>query len=73
MPTSISRLKGKILAIMDDYDNIAPADKAAARDDFSQKLATAIVEEIKEAQINYVSGLANGAGAVTGTFNHTIS
>lgn len=73
MATDITRLKNKIVAIMDDYDNISPDDKAAAREDFSLKLATAIVEEIKSLSIVYNTGLVSPSGAVTGTFNNTVS
>ncbi|MBU7577072.1 MAG: hypothetical protein KAF40_03330 [Flavihumibacter sp.] len=71
--TSIERLKKKILAAKDDHDAITPEEKAAAREDFATKLATAIVEEIKEAKINYTGGLLVGSTAVTGVINHTVS
>lgn len=71
--TSIERLKNKILEASDDYDAITPEQKATAREDFATKLATAIVEEIKEAKINYSGGLFVGSTAVTGVINHTVS
>lgn len=73
MPLSEVRLSGKIEAIMDDYDNITPAEKAVKRKDFADKLALAIIEEIKEAKVNYSAGLTAGANSVIGVFNHTIS
>jgi hypothetical protein len=73
MPTNITRLKTKILAILDDYDTITPEQKADARDDFATKLATAIVEEMKELQIVYTGGLVAGSTPVTGTLTHTVS
>lgn len=35
-------------------------------------IAGAIIDEIKEADVIYTTGLTNAAGAVTGTFIHTI-
>lgn len=73
MPTSVARLAGKITDSLDDYDNIAPADKAAARADFANKLATAIIDEIKAATITYTSGLTAASNPVVGVFNNTIT
>lgn len=72
MPTSKTRLSARIEAIMDDYDNITPQELPLKRKDFADKMADAIVDEIKELQISYTSGLANGAGPVTGQIIHTV-
>ncbi len=73
MSLDVARLAQKIFDLSDDYDTTTPAGKAAARQDFANKLAQAIVEEIKQVKINYTNGLAAGATAVGGTFNHTVS
>lgn len=41
--------------------------------EFAQRLAGAIEEFVKTATIHYTSGLANPAGAVTGTFIGNLS
>lgn len=43
------------------------------REAFASALATAIINEIKQATIAYSAGLTSPSGTVTGTFNHTIS
>lgn len=42
-------------------------------DEFADRLAVALIDEIKEAQINYVSGLTTSAGPVTGTFEGNLT
>lgn len=72
MATDVNRLKNAINDIMDDYDNVDYNDKAAKRADFSEKLATAIINEITNARVVYTSGLMASSVPVTGTINHTI-
>ncbi len=38
-------------------------------DEFADRLATAIDGYVKKAEIEYISGLTNQGGPVTGTFN----
>ncbi len=38
----------------------------------AQEIAKAVVEEIKELQITYISGLFTTAGPVTGTITYTL-
>lgn len=73
MPLSNTRLKANILAILDDYDAITPEQKAAARDDFATKLANVIVDEVRQLQITYTTGLLAGQVPVTGVFNATLT
>ena len=61
------RLKAKIKQLLEDMmtrenDSI---------DEFADRLAQAVVDEVKEATIVYQTGLVapSGGGAVTGTFN----
>ena len=44
------------------------SDQITAIDTLADSIATAVVTCVSGAQITYISGLANGAGAVTGTF-----
>lgn len=41
-------------------------------DEFAKRLATAIDAYVKEGEIEYLGGLANSGGAVTGTIQGTI-
>lgn len=59
-----NRLKGNIVEIMNDMMER----EVDSIDEFADRLAVALIDEIKEAQINYISGLTNSAGPVTGTF-----
>lgn len=68
----VNRLKGKIKQAF-QAEQIEEQDHNESLDRISQKLAQAIVDEIKEAKINYTSGLIAPNGAVSGTINHTIS
>ncbi|MCC9071212.1 hypothetical protein LNQ49_06345 [Flavobacterium sp. F-65] len=69
---SADRLKSKIRAAFEAEQN-EEVDHNASLDRISSKLANAIVEEIKNAKIEYIAGLAAPNGPVTGTINHTIS
>ncbi|MCK0202664.1 hypothetical protein MWN41_06480 [Ornithobacterium rhinotracheale] len=68
-----NRLKNKIIAAMDkcqkEEDN-----PNRSKEQFASDLARAIVEEIKDLQIHYTSGLIapSSGGAVTGTINAKI-
>ncbi|QYS86303.1 hypothetical protein JJC03_15460 [Flavobacterium oreochromis] len=74
MPLNEQRLTNKIVAILDEcqQENDNPN---ASKQNFASKLAKAIIEEIKEAKINYTTGLVapSGGGPVTGTITHTIT
>ena len=63
------RLKNKIVGIMTD---MLTRDETSV-EEFADRLATAVVDEVKEADINYASGLIAPNGAVTGSFNGTLS
>ena len=66
-----NRLKATIKQAYIDVD-AAGLNAGDGLDLFCEKLATAIVNEIKQAKVNYTAGLAAPNGAVTGTFNHTV-
>lgn len=68
----IDRLKNKIRTAFEVEQN-EKIDHNASLDRISLKLATAIVEEIKNAKIQYQAGLVAPNGSVTGTIIHTIS
>lgn len=74
MALNETRLANKIIAVMDECQK-ETNDPNASKVNFATKLAKAIVEEIKEAKINYTTGLTapSGGGLVTGTITHTIS
>ena len=68
----VNRLKNKIKLAF-QAEQTEQVDHNASLDRISQKLAQAIVDEIKEAKVNYTAGLVSPTGAVTGTINHTIT
>jgi hypothetical protein len=68
----IDRLKNKIRTAFEAEQN-EKIDHNASLERISLKLATAIVEEIKNAKIQYQAGLVAPNGSVTGTIIHTIS
>ncbi len=71
MPTSKARLKAAIVAAKEALEQ---TDAVAAWDRYADKLASAIIVEIKAATITYSSGLAiPNVGVVTGVFNNTIT
>lgn len=72
MPLNQNRLANKIVIILDGLQQETD-NPNASKINFSNQLAKAIVEEIKEASINYTGGLIAPNGAVSGTINHTIS
>jgi hypothetical protein len=67
-----TRLKASIKAAFQD-EQTEEVDHNASLDRIAEKLADAIVAEIKEAKIEYTSGLVSPNGPVTGIINHTIS
>lgn len=67
-----SRLKAKIKAAF-EAEQAEQADHNASLDRISDKLATAIIEEIMFLKINYESGLTAPNGPVTGIITHTVS
>lgn len=72
MALSVNRLKGLIKAAF-QAEQTEEEDHNASLDRISEKLATAIIDEIKQAKIEYQTGLVAPNGAVTGTITHTIS
>ena len=68
----VNRLKNKIKLAF-EAEQTEEVDHNASLDKKKKKLAQAIVDEIKEAKVNYTAGLVSPTGAVTGTINHTIS
>ena len=68
----VNRLKNKIKLAF-EAEQTEEVDHNESLDRIAQKLAQAIVDEIKEAKVNYTAGLVSPTGAVTGTINHTIS
>lgn len=66
MPLDENRLKNKFKAVL-DQTAVEDNDPEASKDLLATELAKAIVEEIKELQINYTSGLVAPTGPVTGT------
>jgi hypothetical protein len=70
MSLSQSRLANKIIAVMDECQQ-ETTDPNISKVNFATKLAKAIIEEIKEADIKYTNGLIapNGGGPVTGNLD----
>ncbi|MWB96758.1 hypothetical protein GON26_20545 [Flavobacterium sp. GA093] len=68
------RLKGKIRSAFADEQN-EQSDYNKSLDNISEKIAQAVIDEVKQAKIQYVSGLISptSGGPVTGTITHTIS
>lgn len=67
-----SRLKAKIKAAF-EAEQTEQVDHNASLDRISDKLATAIIEEIKFLKVDYTAGLVAPNGPVTGTITHTVS
>lgn len=65
------RLKAALIAAMSE--EAEAEDAAAARDRICDKMATAIINEIKQLKITYTTGMVAGGTGVTGTFNNTLS
>lgn len=72
MALNEERLKAKIKSILDTEAEWEESPEQS-RVRFSAQLSKAIVEEIKEAKINYISGLIAPTGAVTGAFEGKLS
>jgi hypothetical protein len=72
MALDVNRLKGLIKAAF-QAEQTEEEDHNASLDRISEKLAQAIIDEIKQAKIEYQAGLVAPNGAVTGTITHTIS
>ncbi|MPT35738.1 MAG: hypothetical protein E2604_11810 [Flavobacterium sp.] len=64
------RLKNKIKAAL-EAEQTEEVDHNASLDRISDRIAQAIIEEIKQLQINYTGGLIapSGGGTVTGNLN----
>lgn len=65
MSLDVNRLKGKISGLMTEMLER----EETSIDEFSERLATAVIEEIKESTIIYESGLTAPNGPVSGVFN----
>lgn len=72
MALDSNRLKAKIKEAF-EAEQQEQNDHNTALDSIADKLAQAIVEEIKQLRINYSNGLLAPNGAVTGTINASIS
>jgi len=74
MPLSKARLEEKIKQAF-VAEQSEEVNHNNSLDRISDKLATAIIEEIQLLRVNYTTGLIapSGGGAVTGTITHTIS
>ncbi|MRI64502.1 hypothetical protein EDM00_10965 [Ornithobacterium rhinotracheale] len=68
-----NRLKNKIISAMDQCQQ-EEDNPNRSKEEFAQALASAIVEEIKDLQIHYTSGLIapTSGGPVTGKINAKI-
>lgn len=69
MALNKATLKTKIVGIMNDM----LTRENTSVDEFATRLSNAIDDYVKEATINYTSGLTAPNGAVTGTFNGNLS
>jgi hypothetical protein len=67
-----TRLKNALKQAYLDME-AADLDEDQGLDLFCEKLADAVVDEVKQLHINYTSGLTAPGGAVGGTINHTVS
>lgn len=72
MALNTDRLKQTIKAAL-KYEQTEEVDYDASLDRISEKIAAAVVFEIKSMAITYNNGLFAPNGAVTGTLNITIS
>ena len=66
------RLKNKLKEALENITGAGDT-REAQLEYWCEYVAKAIVEEIKEAKINYNNGLMAGATPVTGVFNHTVT
>lgn len=65
------RLATKIESVFDDCQQETD-NPNSSKTLLAQEIAKAVVEEIKELKINYISGLTTTAGPVTGTITYTL-
>lgn len=65
------RLAAKIENVFDTCQQETD-DPNSSKTLLAQEIAKAVVEEIKELKINYISGLTTTAGPVIGTITYTI-
>ncbi len=68
-----NRLKNKFKAALQDAEANGGNTREGQLEYWCDKLAEAIVDEIKEAKVNYTNGLVAGATPVTGAINHSIT
>lgn len=74
MSLNQERLKNKIATVLDECQQ-ETTDPNESKNKLADRLATAIIDEIKQLKITYSNGLVapSGAGPVTGSLNVTIS
>ncbi|GAA4198664.1 hypothetical protein GCM10022289_07750 [Pedobacter jeongneungensis] len=72
MALNKNRLKSKIIAAF-EAEQTEQEDYVASLDRIADKLAQCMIDEIKQLTITYNSGLLAPNGAVSGTFNTTLS
>jgi hypothetical protein len=72
MALSVTRLKEKI-KIAFEAEQAEEIDHNASLDRISEKIATAIIDEIQFLEIGYTTGLIAPNGPVTGNIIHTVS
>ena len=74
MSLNHGRLKGKIVDVLDECQNESD-NPNTSKNLLADRLAAAMIEEMKQMSISYNSGLVapSSGGAVTGTLNVTIS
>lgn len=73
MPLNKEAIKGEIKSAFTQVMNQQGDDREGAIDKVADKLTDAVINAIKSTQITYSAGLVSPMGAVTGTFNYTIS
>lgn len=72
MSLDATRLSSAMKLIFADYDNVSAEDRITKRDELTDRLAAAIVDEMKHVSIIYQAGLVASSTPVTGTFEHTV-
>jgi len=65
MASNKNQLKTNIIAIMQDM----MTREETSIEEFAERLADAVDDYVKEAEVMYINGLIAPNGAVTGTFN----
>lgn len=68
-----TRLKNNLKTMYQDADANGGDTREQQLDYFCEKLASVLVDEIKQLHINYTNGLTAGSNSVIGTINHSVS